>query len=286
MTHSTSHTNALTGQWSLVAAHPQARHACPTQADHHGQSMTQQPQLHTKLASPPPAWAWGKSLGAAAWPTLCALGLAVYAFAPERFPAETGFYLCLLIPAEIPALFIGVAQAAALAEHTLRGRLKMFFLIVGFAAVLLGIAMATDVGLGEVWKLAPAAFWFLIPFLIGLIPNNDDPALVSRQAEAVVEDKLHLVSLIPVMVIAGVLLAIGSVVLSMLISLAIGVDLLGKMTGSIDAANPSLFALFGSAYLLIGAASAAHVHRPEFLRHRKSLLDRPWINRLNPPRRS
>ncbi|MGQ0800519.1 MAG: hypothetical protein ACT4NL_10460 [Pseudomarimonas sp.] len=244
--------------------------------------MTKQPQEKVKLADPTLVWAWGKSLGAATWPTLCALGFAVYAFFPERFPTEAGFYLCLLIPAEIPAIFIGVAQAAALAEHTLKGRLKMFFLIVGVAVVLVGIALVMETGVSDVWQLAPAAFWFLIPFLIGLVPNNDDPALVSRQAEAVLEDKLHLISLIPLMVIAAVLVAIGSVVLSMLISLAIGVDLLGKMTGFLDTANPSLFALFGSAYLLLGAVSAAHVHRPEFLLHRKALLDRPWINRLNP----
>lgn len=242
--------------------------------------MSAQRQPEAQPSEPPSASARGRSVSAAAWPLLGALGFAAYAFFPQRFPEQTGMSIGLLVAAEIPALFVGLAHAAALAEPTVRGRLKTFFVWIGTLALVFGLWGVTEV---DFLVVAPMLFWVLIPYVIELCSHHDDPSLASRQAEAVLEDRLHLIALTPFLAIGGVLLAIATLVLLALLSIALGLDLVGGLTGWMDQTGPSLFALFGSAYLLLVAASSAHVHRRDFLRHRKSLLDRPWINRLTAP---
>jgi hypothetical protein len=221
-----------------------------------------------------PPWAWSKSLGAAAWPLLCAACFAAYAFFPDRFPAQTSTTLMLLMAAEIPALAIGLAYAAALAEATVAARLKMFFLCIGTLALVAVLQLGLKF---DFLVVAPMLLWVLVPNVIELWQERDDRMLASRQAAAVIEDRMHLFALLPTLVCVGVLLAIGTLLLLGGISIASGSDLIGRLTQAVDSADPALFALIGSAYLLLGAASAAHVHRPVFLRDRKRLLDRPWL---------
>ena len=180
-------------------------------------------------------------------------------------------------------MILGLAQAAALAEHSLRRRLTTFFAWIGAVALIFGFQFALELEGADLWQLAPIVFWVLVPFVISLIPNNGDPALVRQQAEAVISDRLCLFALSSAMAVGGVLLIITRLALLALISIALGIDLVGQLAGFLDTANPSLFALFGSAYMLLGAASAAYVHSPQFLLDRKNMLDRPRILKLIPP---
>ena len=229
--------------------------------------MAQHPPASAVEAIPLPAWHWAKSLGAAAWPLLCALVFAAYAFFPERFPEQTWLTLYLLGAAELPMILLGLVHAAALAEPTVKARLKFFFI----ALLVLALMAVTHMGLNvDLAVVAPMLLWVLVPYVIDLSSHHADPALASRQAAAVLEDRLHMITLIPILVMFGVLLAIVTVLVLVGISVALGTDLLGKLGHAAESANPSLLALVGSAYLLIGAASAAHVHRPVFLRDRKA----------------
>lgn len=231
-----------------------------------------------KETHPLPPWAWGKSLGAAAWPLLCGLGFAAYAFFPDRFPAQTSNVVWLLLAAEFPALLVGGAQAAAMAQATVAARLKMFFICIGTLALIAALHAGLDIDLVVV---APMLFWVLVPSVIELCSHHDDRVLACRQAEAVLEDRTHAISLVPSLVLAGTLFAIITVVLLGGISIALGIDLVGQLGQALRSANPSLFALIGSAYMLLSAASAAHVHRPVFLRDRRRLLDRPWVHKVS-----
>ncbi len=241
-----------------------------------------QGSLSPTQQTPPPAAdpaGWRKPLIAAAWPLSAAVACALYAFFPHWFPADAGHSLLLMAVAEIPALFIGVAHAAALAEPTWRGRMQTF--AIGLAVLMMvgGLRFSLELD----WHLmGPMLLWIVMSYLADLWSSSDDPALASQQAEAVLYDRGTLIGLIPTLAIAGVLAGIGL----FLISLLLGFDFEGWLNHSMQDANPSLFALFGSAYLLLGAASAGYVHRPEFLRTRKRLLDRPWINALTRSRGS
>jgi hypothetical protein len=229
------------------------------------------------MTQPLPRWAWGKSLGAAAWPLLCAALFAAYAFFPDRFPAQTATTLMLLMAAEIPALAVGLAYAAALGEATVAARLKMFFICIGTLA----LVAVLNLGLNfDFVVVAPILLWVLVPNVIELWHERADRVLASRQAAAVVEDRMHLFALLPTLVVFGVLFAIGTLLLLGGISIATGSDLVGRLAQAVDSADPALLALIGSAYMLLGAASAAHVHRPVFLRDRKRLLDRPWLHKI------
>jgi hypothetical protein len=128
--------------------------------------------------------------------------------------------------------------------------------------------------------VAPVLFWVLLPNVVDLASPQADPALASRQAGAVLEDRMHFLSLIPTFVVVGLLLAIVGVGLLALVSIALGQDLVGKLGAFVSGLDLSLLALLATAYHLVGAASAAYVQRPVFLRHRKALLDRRWIHRL------
>jgi hypothetical protein len=224
-----------------------------------------------------PPWAWSRSLVAAAWPLLCAAVFAAYAFFPGRFPAQTPTTLMLLIAAEIPALLVGLAYAAAVAEATLAARLKMFFICIGTLALVAVLHLGLHF---DFIVVAPMLLWVLVPNVIELWHERGDRMLASRQAAAVVEDRMHLMALLPALVVIGVLVAITTIVLLGAISIASGNDLVGRLAQAARSANPSLLALAGSFYLLLGAASAAHVHRPVFLRDRKRLLDRPWLDKI------
>ena len=237
-----------------------------------------EPPSPSAIASEPAGRRWGASAAAAAWPTLCALAVAAYAFFPARFPERTGLTLAVLVAVEFPMILLGVLHAAALAEPTATARLKVFGSGVLVLALLAVLYVGLDAGLTVI---APTLFWVLVPMAIDLGSHHADPALASRQAAAVVEDRLHLISLIPSLVVFGVLLAIATVLLLAGISIAFGTDLVGKLGAAFERADPALFALAGSAYLLIGAASAAHVHRPVFLRTGKAFLDRGWIHQLS-----
>lgn len=232
---------------------------------------------NAKPSQPLAPWSSGRSLGAALWPTSCALAFAAYAFFPERFPEQTSLTLWLLVAAEIPLIVLGLLHAVALSESTVKGRLVWFFggLLVLALVVGLNFGFKTDLR-----ALAPTLAWVLVPYVIDLSSTHPDPALASQQAEAVVSDKMHLLALTPSLAIAGVLLGITTVALLAGISIASGEDLIGRLSDALGRADPSLFALIGSAYLLVCAASAAHVHRPVFLRDRKRLLDRPWLVKL------
>jgi hypothetical protein len=222
-------------------------------------------------------WNWGKSLGAAAWPLVCAVVFAVYAFFPQKFPRDAGTTLYLVMVAEIPLFAVGALHAAALGKATVRARLTFFFVGLG----VLALVVALHFGFKLDWLVvAPVMAWILMPFVFDLCSSHPDPELASRQAAAIVEDKGHLLALSPSLVIGAVLLVLATIVVLMGISIAIGTDLLGKLDGMVREENLSLLALLGCAYQLVFAASAAHVHRPVFLRHRRRLLDRPWLVKL------
>lgn len=185
----------------------------------------------------------------------------------------------LMAVAEIPALFIGVAHAAALAEPTWRGRMQTFAIGLVVLLMLGGLRFSLEVD----WHLmAPMLFWIVMAYFADLWSSSDDPALASQQAEAVLYDRGTLIALIPSLVIGGVLIGIALLVMSLLL----GFNFDAWFNEVLQQGNPSLLALLGSAYLLLGALSAGYVHRPEFLRTRKRLLDRPWINALTQSRGS
>jgi hypothetical protein len=240
--------------------------------------MVEPPPAGTVEAKSADAWRWGRSAAAAAWPLSCALVLAAYALFPERFPENAGPTLMVLVAVESPTLLLGVLYATALAEPTVAARLKLFFVGVLVLALMAGLHLGVDVDLAVV---APLLFLALLPYVVDLSSHHADPALASRQAAAVLEDRLHMIALIPVVLLYGVVLGIMTVVLLAGLSVALGSDLVGELGNAVGGADPSLLALLGSAYLLVGAASAAHVHRPVFLRDRKALLDRAWIHKAS-----
>lgn len=222
---------------------------------------------------------WRKPIIASTWPLIGAIGCAVYAIFPHWFPADAGQSLMLMAVAEIPALFIGVAHAAALAEPTWRGRMQTFAIGLVVLLMLGGLRFSLEVD----WHLmAPMLFWIVMAYFADLWSSSDDPALASQQAEAVLYDRGTLIALIPSLVIGGVLIGIALLVISLLL----GFNFDAWFNEVLQQGNPSLLALLGSAYLLLGALSAGYVHRPEFLRTRKRLLDRPWINALTQSRGS
>ena len=222
-------------------------------------------------------WNWGKSLGAAAWPLVCAVVFAVYAFFPEKFPRDSGTTLYLLMAAEIPLLLVGAVHAAALGKATVRARLTFFFVGLAVLAVIAALNLGFKL---DLLVVAPVMAWILMPFVFDLCSSHPDPALASRQAGAIVEDKGHLLALSPSLVIVALMLVIATIVVLMGVSIATGDDLLGELGDVVKQADPSLLALLGCAYQLVFAASAAHVHRPVFLRDGKRLLDRPWLVKL------
>jgi hypothetical protein len=222
-------------------------------------------------------WNWGRSLGAAAWPLLCALVFATYAFYPQKFPRDSGITLYLLMAAEIPLLLVGAVYAAALSKATVRARLTFFLVGLGVLALVAMLHLGFKL---DVRVAAPVMAWILMPFVFDLCSSHPDPALASRQAAAIVEDKMHLLALSPSMVLFALLLVIATILVLIGVSIATGTDLLGKLDDLVRDANPSLLALLGCAYQLVFAASAAHVHRPVFLRDGKRLLDRPWLVKL------
>jgi hypothetical protein len=234
-------------------------------------------------ATPPAAtsdferWHWGKSLGAAVWPLFCALAYAGYAFWPERFPEGTGVTLAVLAAAELPLIFVGMLHAAALREPTVKERLRAFLIGVTVFGVISLIHLGFNVGFRT---LLPVVFWILLPLAIDLCFQHRDRMLASRQIEATLQDRLHMIALVPVIVAGSLALAIATVVVLMLVSITTGGDLLCTLDVAADRLKLSLLALVPAAYLLVASFSAAHVHRPQFIRTRRRLLERPWLVKL------
>jgi TRAP-type mannitol/chloroaromatic compound transport system permease small subunit len=127
--------------------------------------------------------------------------------------------------------------------------------------------------------VAPIFFWVVVPYVIDLCAHYKDRELASSQARAVLEDRMHLFSLIPTVVVIALTIILVTLLVLLGVSVAMGRDLFGNVSDWVLELNPSKFALVGSAYFLIGAASAAHVYRPVFLSGRKRLLDRAWIHK-------
>lgn len=230
------------------------------------------PRVHQEAPA-----SWTAALAAAAWPAACAVAFTTYAFLPDRFPPQTGLVLYLLVAAEIPALGIAAVYAAALAQPTVAARLRLFFVCIGtgIVVVLLQLGFRMDFAV-----VAPALAWVLVPPAIDLCAVPGDRSRAALQARAVLTDRLHLVTLLPVLALYVVLLAIATMIVLAVTSSLTGNDYVGRFTDLLDTLDPSQFALIDSIYMGIVALSSAHVHRPAFLRSGTRLLDRPWIHRL------
>ncbi len=212
---------------------------------------------------------------AAVWPAFGAAFCAAYALLPAQFPVETGRTLLFLAVAELPALFVGTAHAAAVGEHGRRGRYLTY--AIGLAVLLLagGLRIGMEI---EARYLLPMLGWVLVGHLVALWTASDDPKLAYDRAWAVLFDKAALLGLIPAAVIGAVLLAL----FTHLGSLMLALDFEGWLSRTLQRADPALFALAGTAYLGLSACSVAYAHGAGFARHRRRLFDHPWVHFLTP----
>lgn len=209
---------------------------------------------------------WPRALATAAWPAIAGIVYGIYALIPERFPANADYLLAVLMFAEFSLLFSSFSYALALDEDKRKARHLLY--AIGLIAPLSLFMMF------EREHFMPLASWILISQILAFWSHSPDPELARARAYAILNDKLRLLALIPVVfvttfVIFGLTVWLGTY---------FGWDPVRWIR---DHGQPSWFAFLGSIYLLMSAWITAHAHGPVFALQRRRLLDRPWLRAIS-----